>query len=66
MACHIDTNKDKLIFLYKLIEGVCESSFGLNVARIAGLPLEIVKKAKIKSEEFEKDLKFKELQAINK
>ena len=55
-----------MIFLYKLKQGVCESSFGINVARIAGLPHEVIKKAKVKSEEFERDLKFEEIKAINK
>lgn len=32
-------------FHYKLIEGFCERSFASNVARIAGVPNEVVKKS---------------------
>ena len=31
----------RVLFLYKLTEGPCESSFGINVAEMAGLPKSI-------------------------
>ena len=37
--------KEKIIFLYKIIDGISEKSFAINVAQIAGLPLEIIKSA---------------------
>ncbi|CAO3626818.1 unnamed protein product [Cunninghamella blakesleeana] len=43
----------KVIFLYKLINGVAKKSYGLNVAHLAGLPMDVLEKAKIKSEEME-------------
>ena len=36
---------DEVKFHYKLIEGFCERSFASNVARIAGVPNEVVKKS---------------------
>lgn len=32
-------NNDNIIFLYKFIEGHIPQSFGINVARLAGLPV---------------------------
>lgn len=37
---------EEIIFLYKAIDGLSTKSFGLNVARMAGLPSEIIKNAK--------------------
>ncbi|CAD8188495.1 unnamed protein product [Paramecium pentaurelia] len=38
--------KDQVIFKYKLIEGIAEKSFATNVAQIAGVPKDVIKKAK--------------------
>ncbi|CAD8206909.1 unnamed protein product [Paramecium octaurelia] len=38
--------KDQVVFKYKLIEGIAEKSFATNVAQIAGVPKEVIKKAK--------------------
>eukprot|EP00117_Sycon_ciliatum_P039299 scpid29142/ scgid0544/ DNA mismatch repair protein Msh3; Divergent upstream protein; Mismatch repair protein 1 len=40
-------------FLYQLVEGLAEKSYGLNVARLAGLPRDILRRAAIKSEHLE-------------
>ncbi len=46
--------KDSYItFLYTLGEGSCPKSFGINVARLAGLPEEVLEKAKRVSSSFE-------------
>ena len=42
----------KLVYLYQLQKGACPSSFGLNVARIAGLPCSVLKLALEKAENF--------------
>ena len=44
----------QLIFLYKLIQGVAESSFGTHVANLAGVPFEVVKRADLISKDFAK------------
>jgi len=47
-------NDDKNItFLYTLGEGSCPKSFGINVARLAGLPREVLSKAREVSLSFE-------------
>lgn len=41
----VDEKEEKIVFLYKLVEGICEKSFAFNVARMAGIPKDIVKNA---------------------
>ena len=49
-----DADRDKSItFLYTLGEGSCPKSFGINVARLAGLPEDVLQKAKNVSASFE-------------
>jgi len=37
---------DQIIFLRKLVEGSVNRSYGIQVARLAGLPLDVISKAK--------------------
>ena len=37
-----DEECDRITFLYKFIEGECPRSFGMNVARMAGLPQSVI------------------------
>jgi DNA mismatch repair protein MutS len=37
---------DKLIFLHKILEGACDSSYGIHVAEMAGLPPMVVRRAR--------------------
>ncbi len=37
---------DKVVFLYRLARGVAKSSFGIEVAKMAGIPTEVVKRAR--------------------
>ncbi|KAJ0589820.1 putative DNA mismatch repair protein MutS/MSH [Helianthus annuus] len=56
MACKVGKELgglEEVTFLYKLTPGACPKSYGVNVARLAGLPDDVLKKATIKSEEFE-------------
>jgi DNA mismatch repair protein MSH6 len=43
----------KLVFLYKLEEGVCKQSYGLQVATLAGIPRSVVESAKQASSKME-------------
>ena len=52
MAFKQTPGSDEIVFLYKFIEGECPSSFGLNVARLAGIPDKVLLLAKKKSLEF--------------
>ncbi|KAL7151089.1 hypothetical protein ABFS83_04G007600 [Erythranthe nasuta] len=56
MACQVEKGVDgvdEVIFLYKLTPGACPKSYGVNVARLAGLPDTVLQKATAKSQEFE-------------
>jgi DNA mismatch repair protein MSH6 len=55
---HLDLSRFQLVFLYKLVEGIAPSSFGTHVANLAGVPMEVVKRAEVISTDFAK--KFKE------
>ncbi|MDH5187155.1 MAG: DNA mismatch repair protein MutS, partial [candidate division WOR-3 bacterium] len=46
--------QDEIIFLRKLVEGKSDRSYGIAVAKLAGLPREVIDRAKIVLEEFEK------------
>ncbi len=52
-AGHSVRESDSITFLYELREGGSAHSYGLNVARLAGVPEEIVKRASTKSKEIE-------------
>eukprot|EP00347_Sterkiella_histriomuscorum_P016833 403351679 len=57
MACkQSETEQDRIEFLYKFIEGDCPQSFGMNVAKMAGLPINVIRHAKLKSQEFSKKM----------
>ena len=43
--------RPRVAFLYKLVKGVCPSSYGINVARLADLPETVVAAAERKSDE---------------
>jgi DNA mismatch repair protein MSH6 len=45
-----------ITFLYTLGEGPCPASFGINVAKLAGLPDEVLSRAKQKSTTFAKEM----------
>ncbi|KAI3449400.1 hypothetical protein Pfo_006065 [Paulownia fortunei] len=56
MACQVGkgvAGLEEVIFLYKLTPGACPESYGVNVARLAGLPDIVLQKAAAKSQEFE-------------
>ncbi|KAH7092791.1 DNA mismatch repair protein Msh6 [Auriculariales sp. MPI-PUGE-AT-0066] len=52
MATRVDPDTRQLVFLYKLVDGVAEGSFGTHVASIAGVPLDVVERAKTISDDF--------------
>lgn len=49
MAFSANEAKDVVVFLYKFVQGECPMSFGINVARMAGIPTSVLEKAKLKS-----------------
>ncbi len=46
MEYKYNENTEEIGFLYKFIEGVASGSFGVNVARMAGVPREVLEVAK--------------------
>ncbi len=38
--------QDKVIFLHKIVSGPCDKSYGIAVARLAGLPISVITRAK--------------------
>lgn len=57
---HDSSGKGSVVFLYTLGPGQCPKSFGINVAKLAGLPQAAVANAKIYSENFEKEMLAKD------
>lgn len=62
-AWHMDYLEDQgsVTFLYKLVKGMADRSYGLNVAALAGLAPEIVERADEKAKEFEEDMKTRQM-----
>jgi DNA mismatch repair protein MSH6 len=52
----VDGSDHNITFLYSLGAGACPKSFGINVARLAGLPEEVLADAKKISASFEAEL----------
>ena len=58
MACAVTPSSssaavDEVAFLYRLVEGACPKSYGVNVARLAGLPEPLLSRAATISERVE-------------
>ncbi|MBI4147308.1 DNA mismatch repair protein MutS [Candidatus Woesearchaeota archaeon] len=51
----VKEQKGEVIFLHKLIEGGTDQSYGIHVAKLAGLPLQVVDRAKEIQAVLEKD-----------
>ena len=49
----VDDNHGEVIFLHKIVKGNSSKSYGIHVAKIAGLPLPLIEKAKKKLKELE-------------
>ena len=49
--------EDNIIFLHKIIKGKANHSFGIEVAKLAGIPVEVIERSKSLLEDFEKDSK---------
>lgn len=54
------TGGEDITFLYRVAEGVAHRSYGLNVARLAGLPKSCLEKAGVMSRKLEAEMKERE------
>jgi len=54
MAAEVDERTHETTFLYRFLPGLCPASLGHNVARLAGLPSQVLEDALARSAEFEK------------
>ena len=59
-----DTGGDNVTFLYEVGRGIAHRSYGLNVARLAGLNPTIIALAKTKSSQLEEEMRSKQLHAV--
>lgn len=48
-----DPSQETITFLYKFTGGSCPKSYGFNVARLAGLPDNVIRQAREKAKELE-------------
>src|SRR5271170_1429381 len=53
MSVLVDEENREVTFLYKLIDGISEKSYGMNVAAMAGVPHDVVAKAETAARDFE-------------
>lgn len=60
---HRGQDKDwpEVVFLYKLVQGVISNSYGLNVAKLAGIPLDVIKDAHARSESMKREVELHNL-----
>jgi len=56
MSFKANETNDHVVFLYKFAKGNCPKSFGINVARMAGIPKKALELAKAKSDKFNQHL----------
>ncbi|KAJ3337586.1 Mismatch repair protein msh3 [Gonapodya sp. JEL0774] len=53
---YLEAENEEVVFLYKLTPGLAHRSYGLNVARLAGLPKSVLESAEKMSSEMEHDV----------
>ena len=58
MDCMVIPDSEEILFTYHLKKGLCPQSYGLNVAIGAGLPMEVVNRAREVADEFAKESKL--------
>ncbi|MGE5191390.1 MAG: DNA mismatch repair protein MutS [Deltaproteobacteria bacterium] len=48
-------DEDGIVFLHKIVEGAADKSYGIHVARLAGIPIQVVERARVILETLEND-----------
>ena len=49
----VQENEDGILFLHKILPGGADKSYGIHVARLAGLPAEVIRRAQKRLAELE-------------
>ena len=62
----IKETDNNIIFLHKIIKGKSNHSFGIEVAKLAGLPNEVVNRSKIILEDLSRDSKVNKISFTNR
>eukprot|EP01087_Luapelamoeba_hula_P011513 TRINITY_DN3140_c0_g1_i2.p1 TRINITY_DN3140_c0_g1~~TRINITY_DN3140_c0_g1_i2.p1 ORF type:complete len:204 (+),score=27.81 TRINITY_DN3140_c0_g1_i2:274-885(+) len=61
MQCYVDDERQQVTYLYKFAEGACPKSYGMHVARTAGVMEQVVRRAERIANFFEADPHFSKL-----
>jgi DNA mismatch repair protein MutS len=48
-------DEDGIVFLHRIVEGAADKSYGIHVARLAGIPIQVVERARVILETLETD-----------
>lgn len=56
-----DKDWPEVVFLYKLAQGVVSNSYGLNVAKLAGIPVDVIRNAHAQSESMKREIELHSL-----
>ena len=54
----VEQNNDQLIFSHKIAKGGSNKSYGIEAAKLAGVPREVIEKAKLVLNSLEENNKF--------
>ncbi|KAI0179088.1 DNA mismatch repair protein Msh6 [Hypoxylon sp. FL1284] len=60
MRIHVDDERRRVTFLYKLEDGVAEGSFGMHCAAMCGIADRVIERAEVAAKEWEHTSKLKE------
>ncbi len=56
VSMEVVEHQEKIVFMYRVKAGSASQSYGLQVAELAGVPVEVLNSARIKLEQMEKDV----------
>ena len=60
MRIHVERERKRIAFLYKLEDGVAEGSFGMHCAAMCGIPEQVVARAEVAAREWEHTSRLKD------
>ena len=58
LSIAVKENGDDIVFLRKIVSGGADKSYGIHVAKLAGVPKNVIERAKILLAEYSKDERF--------